>query len=134
MDAPYLEIFSVIMFFISLLGLITSNNIVKSIILILMMQTAVIMFWLTIGRGAHPPIIHDLALLDHPQLIADPLPQTLMLTAIIIGISVGAVIITMLNTVFRRFRTTDWKTLERIEDGIFKAEVYEDHLPYQLHQ
>ncbi|MCL2564362.1 MAG: cation:proton antiporter subunit C [Defluviitaleaceae bacterium] len=124
----YLEVFSIIMFFICIFGLITCNNIVKSIIFALMMQTAVIMFWLTIGRGSIPPIIDNTALLDNTSYIADPLPQALMLTAIIIGISVTAVIITMLNTLFRKHLMTDWKAMEKAEDEAFKESLYGDHL------
>ena len=124
----YLEVFSIIMFFICIFGLITCNNIVKSIIFALMMQTAVIMFWLTIGRGTVPPIIHDAALLEYTHYIADPLPQALMLTAIIIGISVSAVIITMLNTLFRKHLMTDWKAMEEAENKDFKERLYGEHL------
>jgi len=123
-----LEIFSIIMFFISLFGLITCNNVIKSIIFILMIQTAVIMFWLTIGRGNLSPIVDDIAILEDITQIADPLPQALMLTAIIIGISVTAVIITMLNTLFRKHHMTDWKTMEEIEDASFKKDLYGENL------
>ena len=128
MSFEFLEIFSIIMFFISLFGLISANSIVKSIIFILIMQTAVIMFWLTIGPGYNPPIIDDAALLAEPQYIADPLPQALMLTAIIIGISVAAIKITMLNTIFRSHRTTDWESLEKLENDSFKDQLYGEHL------
>ena len=128
MPFQYLEIFSVLVFFLSLFGLITSKNILKSVLFLLILQTAVITFWLTIGRGYHPPIIDDPALLQQTQYIADPLPQTLMLTAIIIGVSVVAVIVTMLNTIFRDHRQTGWAELEKDEDDAFKKEIYGSHL------
>ena len=108
------------MFFISFLGIIISNNIVKSIIFILLMQTSIVMFWLKLGIGSNalptPPIIHDPALLDGLGLIADPLPQALTLTAIIIGFSVIAIVITMLNTLFRQHMTTNWQKMEAMEE------------------
>lgn len=111
MDFP-LELFPVVLFFISFFGLITSNNIIKSIIFIMLMQSAVVMFWLIGGSmvGNAPPIGAY-----HPdlELISDPLPQALMLTAIIIGISVTAINITMLNTLFREHKTVDWETMEK---------------------
>ena len=35
-----------------------------------------------------------------------------MLTAIIIGISVIAINITMLNALFRKYKTADWKVID----------------------
>jgi len=127
-----LDIFAVVLFFISFLGLITARNVIKSIIFTLLMQTAVIMFWLFLGgrHGTRPPIIDDLAYLDNLYAISDPLPQTLMLTAIIIGISVTAINITMLNSLFRKYNTTDWEVMFNMAreegsrtDGVFIASV-----------
>ena len=116
MSFQILDLFTVVLFFISFFGLITSRNIIKSIIFILLMQTSVIMFWLFVGArtGTTPPIIYDLELLEYLPAIADPLPQALMLTAIIIGISVTAINITMLNSLFRKFNTTDWETMAKL--------------------
>jgi multicomponent Na+:H+ antiporter subunit C len=72
------------------------------------------MFWIFISAryGVVPPIITDVAMLEDMSYIADPFPQALMLTAIIIGISVTAINITMLNSLFRRYKTVDWKEME----------------------
>jgi multicomponent Na+:H+ antiporter subunit C len=104
------------MFFIALFGLITAKNAIKTIVFTLVMQTAVIMFWLFLsGRtGTIPPIIYDPALLYDMAAIADPTPQALMLTAIIIGISVTAIKITMLNYLFRRYNTADWELMHKL--------------------
>ena len=112
-----MELISIGLFFIAFFGLITSRNIIKSIIFIMVKQAAVVMFWLQIGSEGLPvpPIIYDSALLEEIEIIADPLPQTLTLTAIIIGFSVIAIIITMLNTLFRQHNTTDWQTIEKLE-------------------
>ena len=111
-----LDLFAIALFFISFFGLITSRNVIKSIIFILLMQTSVIMFWLFMGArsGNTPPIIYDTEILSNLPAISDPLPQALMLTAIIIGISVTAINITMLNTLFRKFNTTDWDAMTKL--------------------
>ena len=117
-----MEIFSVAMFFTSFFGLITSKNIIKSIIFILLMQTAVVMFWIMLGTQTYitpiPPIIHDTYLLENTTYLADPLPQALTLTAIIIGFSVAAIMIIMLNTLFREHGTTDWGKMEEQKEGL----------------
>ena len=113
LDIHLFDIFPILLFFISFYGLITTSNIIKSIVFIMMMQTSVIMFWLGVGsrQGVFPPIIGDIAYLEHPEIIADPLPQALMLTAIIIGISVTAINITMLNALFKKYKTVNWGAL-----------------------
>jgi multicomponent Na+:H+ antiporter subunit C len=115
-----LDIFAVGLFFIGFLGLIISRNIVKSIIFTLVMQTSVIMFWLFLsGRsGQVPPIIgseevNNASYLPNIAEMADPLPQALMLTTIIIGICVVAVNIVMLNTLFRKYETSDWEIMTK---------------------
>ena len=100
-------------FFISLAGLLTSRDVVKSIICIMLMQTSVVLIWLAIGarEGNQPPIINDPSEMVYPGYYADPLPQALMITAIVIGISVTAVIITMLNNLIRKYKTAEWSSL-----------------------
>jgi len=105
------EIFAVLMFFISFYGLITSKNAIKSIVFIVLMETAAIMFFLSIGysRGLLPPIGGNLQNIDG---VADPLTQALMITAIIIGIAVTAINIIMLITLCRKLKSTNWDALK----------------------
>jgi len=115
------DVFPILLFFISYFGIIISKNIVKSIILIIVMQTAVITFWLGIGAriGVTPPIFEDIAYVGDFATIADPLPQALMLTAIIIGVAVTAISITLLNALLRKYKTVEW---EAMEDMAFEDE------------
>jgi len=103
-----LEICTVVLFFIGFYGLIVSRNVIKSIASISIMEVAVILFFLSVGyrEGVGPPIGHDLA--D----VADPLPQSLMFTAIIIGVAVTAVNITMLISLTRQTKSTDWDRIK----------------------
>ena len=108
MDADIIELLSLAMFFISFYGLITSVNIIKSIIFIVMKETSVIMFFLGIGyrSGVLPPIGENLDL----YIVADPLPQALMITAVVIGLCSTAVNIVMFITLFRKYGTANWDT------------------------
>jgi multisubunit Na+/H+ antiporter MnhC subunit len=116
--AEYISLFAVAMFFLSFYGIFISNNIIKSIIFVLLMQASVITFWLTLGVGEdttpYPPIIYDAALLENVENIADPVPQAITITTIIIGFSVVAIVLTMLNTLHRQYGTTDWKKLRKL--------------------
>jgi len=116
MDIHLFDFFPILLFFISFYGLITTSNIIKCIVFIMLMQTSVIMFWLGVGAryGVVPPIIGDIAYLEYPDIIADPLPQALMLTAIIIGIAVTAVNVTMLNALFKKHKTVNWASMQEL--------------------
>ncbi|MCL2416250.1 MAG: cation:proton antiporter subunit C [Defluviitaleaceae bacterium] len=112
MNFEIVELFAIIMFFIAFYGLITSRNIIKSIAFTVMLETSVIMFFLVIGyrSGLLPPIgVGDLENFDH---IADPLPQALMITAVIIGLSSTAVNIIMFITLFRKHQSAEWDVVK----------------------
>jgi len=108
MTARIVEISSVIVFFIGFYGLITSKNIIKSIASITIMEMAVIVFFLGIGfiDGMSPPIGVGV---ENP---ADPLPQALVFTAVIISVTVAAVSLTMLISLTRQIKSTDWDSVK----------------------
>jgi len=95
------------MFFIGFFGIISSRNIIKSLMFIAMTEAGVVLFFLSIGAAAGilPPIAYHLN--EYGNLV-DPLPSALMITAIVIGLSVTAIAITMLMTLLRKYRTADW--------------------------
>ena len=95
------------MFFVGLFGIISSRNIIKSLMFIAMTEAGVVLFFLSIGTAAGllPPIAYHL---HGDGNLVDPLPSALMITAIVIGLSVMAIAITMLMTLLRRYRTADW--------------------------
>jgi multicomponent Na+:H+ antiporter subunit C len=100
------EMVSIILFFIGVYGIIARRNIIKTIISIGVMETAVILFFITINysEGSVPPIGNTLK-----ANIADPLPQALMITAIVIGVAVTAVSLTMFVTLYHKYGTTNWE-------------------------
>ena len=103
------EILSIAMFFISFYGLITSKSIIKSIVSVGLLETAVVMFLISIGfsEGMTPPIGQNL------ENVADPLPQALVITAIVIGITVTAVNITFFISLCRQYNTADWDAVKK---------------------
>jgi len=100
------ELIAILMFFISFYGLITKKSMIKSIVFVLLMEVSVIMFFLSIGfsTGVIPPIGVELA----PGEVADPLPQALMITAVIVGLATTAINITMFITLFRKYHSANW--------------------------
>lgn len=108
------ELFVVLMFFISFYGLVVSRSVIKSVVFILIMETGLIMFFLSIGyqRGINPPIGSELAMMESFELVADPFPQALMITAIVIGFAVTTILLVMTITMIREFKSTDWDTIQ----------------------
>ena len=100
------EIVSIVLFLIGIYGLIARRNILKSIISLGIMQSALILFFLSIrfNSSSHPPIAEE----GGHMIMADPLPQTLMITTIVIGVAVTAVALTMFMTLYHSYGTTNW--------------------------
>lgn len=94
------------LFIIGLYGLIARRNIIKTIISMGIIQSGIILFFLTINydRQAIPPIGKN----NINVVTSDPLPQALMITAVVIGISITAVSLTMFITLYHRYGTTNW--------------------------
>jgi len=110
------EVLVIIVFFISFYGLITSHNIVKSIVFAVMKETAVIMFFLGIGyqTGILPPILSPVGeYFSDINNVADPLPQALMITAVVIGVCSTAVNIVVFITLYRDLGTANWDTAKK---------------------
>ena len=106
------EIAAIGMFFIGFFGLITSANIIKSVVYLTLLESGVIMFFLSVGvsAGMLPPIAEYLYQQGNH---ADPLPSALMITAIVIGLSVTSINITMLMTLLRKYRTASWTEVSK---------------------
>ena len=114
------EVIAVIVTFLSFYGLITSKSMIKATAFLVIMEASVIMFFLSLGnRKVMLPPIYSHGHLENMEIVADPLPQALMITAIVIGLSVTAVNVIMLITVFRKYGTTDWDTVKNknMEEG-----------------
>jgi len=111
MNTDMIEIICILVFFLGFYGLITTRNVIKSIVFLWIMEMAVIMFFLSIGYtiGILAPIGTDLV----PGQVADPLPQALMITTIVIGLAVTAVNITMLITLLRKHKSANWDVLRQ---------------------
>ena len=102
----YVEITGLLLFLIGFYGLIARRNIIKTILCLGIMDISVILFFLGIlfEAGMRPPIGESAA----PA--ADPVPQALMITAIVIGAAVTAVGLMMFIALYHRYGTTYWKT------------------------
>jgi len=99
------EIVGIILFFIGLYGLMTKKTILKTIMSLTVMEAGIYLFYITINytEGSIPPI-------GSPQdgTFVDPVPSALMITAIVIGIGVTAIGLTMFMHYKQKHGITHW--------------------------
>ncbi|SHJ12855.1 multisubunit sodium/proton antiporter, MrpC subunit (TC 2.A.63.1) [Dethiosulfatibacter aminovorans DSM 17477] len=104
------ENISLVLFFVGIYGLSARRNILKSIISLGIVQAAIILFFVSMDADSSsvPPIGKSFS-----QIPSDPVPQALMITAVVIGISVTAVSLTMFISLYRKYGTTNWSKARR---------------------
>ena len=86
----------IVLLMIGLYAMIAKKNLIKKLIGMSIFQTAIILFYVSMGvkEGATIPLLHHGAEEVHaettgidPDHYANPLPHVLMLTAIVVGVS-----------------------------------------------
>jgi multicomponent Na+:H+ antiporter subunit C len=110
----------VILMMIGLWAIIAKNNLIKKLIGVSIFQTAIILFYISLGvkSGSTIPIVEHHAAPahaplgnDHPKLnasqYANPLPHVLMLTAIVVGVATLGVGLAVAQSIFKTFGTLE---------------------------
>ena len=85
-----------ILLFLGMFGMITSNNYLKKMMAMNVMQVAVIFFFLCFAQknGGMIPILNGAT--TNPDLYINPLPHALMLTAIVVSLGTSGVALALL--------------------------------------
>jgi len=114
-----------ILLLLGLHAMISKNNLVKKVIGMSIFQSAIILFYVSIGlkQGATIPIMeHGHASEAAHQAIevaayANPLPHVLMLTAIVVGVSTLGVALAIIQKIYRVYETIEEdEILEQIKE------------------
>ena len=98
---------------IGLYAMIAKNNLVKKIVGMSIFQTAIILFYVSIGakKGATIPILeHGHGASSHITHAVDyinPLPHVLMLTAIVVAVATLGVALALAVTVYNQYNTLE---------------------------
>jgi multicomponent Na+:H+ antiporter subunit C len=98
---------------IGLYGIIIKRNLIKKIIGLSIFQTAIILFFISIGakRGATIPIIEHSREAHHAAVEAtgfiNPLPHVLMLTAIVVAVATLGVALALAIKIYQLYGTLD---------------------------
>jgi len=103
----------IILMMIGLYAMIAKNNLVKKIIGMNILQTAIILFYISIGakKGATLPIImhggsgHSAAI--HAVDYINPLPHVLMLTAIVVAVATLGVALALILKIYQQYNTLE---------------------------
>lgn len=104
----------IILFLIGLYAIVTKRNLIKIAIGFILIEYAVNLFFALVGfkRGALAPIITKL---DTPHNFVDPIPQALVLTAIVIGLGTTALMLTVILRIYDRYKTFDIAEIRRLK-------------------
>ncbi len=99
----YHYLFSIIIMMVGIYGMINSSNLVKKLISMSIVQTAVLLFYISIANVSNGfvPIINN-----DKSLYINPLPHVLMLTAIVVGIATFAVGLAIIVRIKEEYDTT----------------------------
>jgi multicomponent Na+:H+ antiporter subunit C len=104
---------------IGLYAMIAKNNLIKKIIGMNIFQTAIILFYVSIGakKGATIPIIEHHRGGEHAEIAGshlvhavdyiNPLPHVLMLTAIVVAVATLGVALALAVRVYQRYQTLE---------------------------
>lgn len=94
---------------IGLYGMILKRNLVKKIIGMSIFQVAVILFYIASSSkwmATVPVLEHSAGAIQTTRYI-NPLPHTLMLTAIVVGVATSGVAFALVIMIYRRYQTLD---------------------------
>lgn len=98
---------SMSLFFVGLFGLLTRKHFIKIFISIAIMETSVFLFFIgnVFNKTLSAPIIGDK--FTNPALMSDPIPHAMVLTAIVIGMAVLALGVSMAIEYYRLTGNTE---------------------------
>ncbi|MDZ4184183.1 MAG: cation:proton antiporter subunit C [Desulfuromonadales bacterium] len=102
----------VVLMMIGFYAMIGKRNLVKKLLGMNIFQTAIILFYVSMGakRGGGIPILDKEAALAGAVKVAEvvnPLPHVLMLTAIVVSVSVTGVALAVLQRIYKEYGTLE---------------------------
>jgi multicomponent Na+:H+ antiporter subunit C len=95
-----------ILFLVGLYGAITRRNLVKIAVSMSIMEISTFLFFALVGyiNGGDAPIVDPAGPV---KTYVDPLPQALVLTAIVIGLATTAMMMAIIIRLYRKYGTFD---------------------------
>jgi multicomponent Na+:H+ antiporter subunit C len=111
------EIVSVILFGVGFTTLLLHRNLIKKIIGLNIMDTAVYLFLASLGyvEGRTAPILTDG--ITSAEKYINPVPSGLVLTGIVVSVSVTALMLALTIRLYRRYHTLDFDQITLMMKG-----------------
>jgi multicomponent Na+:H+ antiporter subunit C len=102
-----------LLFLTGLYGVITRRNIVKIAISLSIMEFSTFLFFALIGytSGGVAPIVDPA---DPVKTYVDPLPQAMVLTAIVIGLATTSLLMALIIRIYRKYGTFDIREIKNL--------------------
>jgi multicomponent Na+:H+ antiporter subunit C len=94
---------------VGLYGILFKRSLVKKMIGLSILQSAIILFWVSIATkwGATVPVRDPSISTVEVANYLNPLPHTLMLTAIVVGVATLGVGFSLMIAIWNRYKTLD---------------------------
>lgn len=111
--------FTMILLSIGLYGMLFKKNLIKKTIGLAILQAAIILFFVSVASkiDATVPVYDYNIPVENVANYLNPLPHTLMLTAIVVGVATLGVAFTLMIAIYNRYQTLDEQELiEKIHD------------------
>ncbi len=102
------------LFLVGLYGVITKRNLIKIAISLSVMEFSTFLFFALIGfkEGGVAPIVDPA---DPVKTYVDPLPQAIVLTAIVIGLATTAMLMAVIIRLYRKYGTFDIREIKNLK-------------------
>jgi multicomponent Na+:H+ antiporter subunit C len=102
-----------ILFLVGMYGLITQRNLIKIAISLSVMEFSTFLFFALIGyiEGGVAPIVNPA---EPNKIYVDPLPQALVLTAIVIGLATTSMLMAVIIRLYRKYKTFDIREINNL--------------------
>lgn len=107
----YYYFVAIVLFLIGFHTMLTHSNLIKKVIGMNIMETAIFLFFVSIGyvNGKSAPIVGDQA-----AGFINPLPSALILTGLVVGVSLTAFSLSLVVKLYKYYGTLDADEIMRI--------------------
>jgi multisubunit Na+/H+ antiporter MnhC subunit len=114
-NLPYL--IAVLLLVIGLYAIVAKRNLIKVIIGVMVIEYAINLFLLLLGYrhgGVAPILTPGVSLEEFAARTVDPLPQALILTSIVIGLGVVALMVAITMRLYEKYGTFDSTEIRKL--------------------
>jgi len=103
-----------LLFLLGLSGVLLKRNLIKIVISLTIVEYSLFMLLALVGykQNALPPIVKSVA---EEANYVDPLPQALVLTAIVIGLATTALLVALAVRIYEKYGTFDIREIRRLK-------------------